>query len=44
LKKIGTMELNIEYWLLQQANTSTNKCNKQTHTHTHTHTHTYKFL
>jgi len=35
LKKIGTMELNIEYRLLQQANTSTNKCNKQTHTHTH---------
>ncbi len=28
------MELNIDYQLLQQANTSTNKCDKQTHTHT----------
>jgi hypothetical protein len=33
-KIFGTMELNIEYLLLQQANTTTNKCNKQTHTHT----------
>jgi hypothetical protein len=29
------MELNIEYQLLQQTNTTTNKCNKQTNTHIH---------